>query len=105
MQVASASRAALPEKAVGRPSCRLGQICSATDVEDDGANENLEHRSGGGAGMRSHDRWSRSPLLIAVMAVAAGGCGDASRGAAPPSPPVVQVEPVVGRDVAVSAEW
>ena len=54
--------------------------------------------------MRSHDRWSLRALLIAVM-VAAGGCGDASRAAAPPPPPIVKVEPVVERDVPISAEW
>ncbi len=37
--------------------------------------------------MRSCDRWSLRALLVAVMAVAAGGCGDASLAAAPPPPP------------------
>lgn len=55
--------------------------------------------------MRSHDRWSLRALLIAVMAVAAGGCGDASRAAAPPPPPIVKVKPVAERDVPISAEW
>ena len=60
---------------------------------------------GGDAAMRSHDRWLLGGLLIAVIAVAAGGCGDASRAAAPTPPPVVKVEPVVERDVPISAEW
>jgi membrane fusion protein (multidrug efflux system) len=55
--------------------------------------------------MRSHDRWLLGGLLIVVIVVAAGGCGDASRAFAPTPPPVVKVEPVVERDVPISAEW
>ncbi len=43
--------------------------------------------------MRSHDRWSLRALLIAVMAVAAGGCGDASRAAAPPQRDGTEINP------------
>src|SRR6266850_999766 len=44
-------------------------------------------------------------LLIGLMAAVAAGCGDASRAAVPPPPPIVKVEPVVERDVPISAEW
>jgi hypothetical protein len=44
-------------------------------------------------------------LVVAIAAVATAGCGDASRAAAPPPTPVVRVEPVVERDVPISAEW
>jgi membrane fusion protein, multidrug efflux system len=44
-------------------------------------------------------------LVVAIAAVAAAGCGDASRAAAPPPTPGVKVEPVVERDVPISAEW
>jgi RND family efflux transporter MFP subunit len=44
-------------------------------------------------------------LLIAGLAAVAGGCGDATRAAAPPSLPPVKVEPVVERDVPISVEY
>jgi membrane fusion protein, multidrug efflux system len=50
--------------------------------------------------------WSLLPnLLIAVLTAGAAGCGDASRAAGPPPPPLVKVETVVERDVPISAEW
>jgi membrane fusion protein (multidrug efflux system) len=49
----------------------------------------------------------RRSLLVAVMCGAIlTGCGDASRAGAPSlPPPVVKAEPVVERDVPISAEW
>lgn len=48
----------------------------------------------------------RSLLLGIALGAVVAGCGDASRAAAPaPPPPVVQVQPVVERDVPISAEW
>jgi membrane fusion protein (multidrug efflux system) len=49
----------------------------------------------------------RRSLVVAVMLGAiVTGCGDRSRaGSPPPPPPVVAVEPVVQRDVPISAEW
>ena len=44
-------------------------------------------------------------LLIGAMAAVAAGCGDSSRAAGPPPAPVVKVEPVVEKDVPISAEW
>jgi membrane fusion protein, multidrug efflux system len=44
-------------------------------------------------------------LLIAGLAAVAGGCGDATRAAAPTSLPTVKVEPVVERDVPISVEY
>ena len=46
----------------------------------------------------------RSLLAGVAMGLAAAGCSDASR-AGPPPPAVVKVEPVVERDVPISAEW
>jgi membrane fusion protein (multidrug efflux system) len=46
----------------------------------------------------------RSLLAGVVIGLATAGCGDASR-ATPPPTPVVKVEPVVERDVPISAEW
>jgi RND family efflux transporter MFP subunit len=43
--------------------------------------------------------------LIGLAAIAAGGCRDASRAAAPPPAAVVKVEPVVQRDVPISVEY
>jgi len=43
--------------------------------------------------------------LIGMVVIAAVGCGDASRAAAPAPPPVVKVEPVVQRDVPTSVEY
>ena len=43
--------------------------------------------------------------LCSASSPAAGGCGDASRAATPPPPPIVRLEPVVERDVPISAEW
>ena len=43
--------------------------------------------------------------LIAMVAITAGGCGDASRATTAPPPPVVKVEPVVQRDVPISVEY
>jgi len=45
-----------------------------------------------------------SPLLI-VIGVLLAGCHGSSTAAGPPPPPVVQVEPVVERDVPISSEW
>lgn len=48
----------------------------------------------------------RSLLIATVLGAMLGGCGDGSRAGAPaPPPPVVKVEPVIVRDVPVSAEW
>jgi membrane fusion protein (multidrug efflux system) len=48
----------------------------------------------------------RSFLVAVVLGTVVTGCGDASRAAAPaPPPPVVKAEPVVVRDVPISAEW
>jgi len=48
----------------------------------------------------------RSLLVVVMLGAVVTGCGDASRAAAPPSPPpLVKVEPVVARDVPISAEW
>jgi membrane fusion protein (multidrug efflux system) len=47
----------------------------------------------------------RSLLIGVVLGAIVSGCGDASRAAAPPPPPAVVVEPVVERDVPISAEW
>src|SRR5512138_1570798 len=48
----------------------------------------------------------RSLLIGVMLGAVVTGCGDASRAAAPsPPPPVVKVEPVVARDVPISAEW
>jgi membrane fusion protein (multidrug efflux system) len=44
-------------------------------------------------------------FLITMMSAGAAGCGDASRAAAPAPAPVVKIEPVVERDVPISAEW
>ncbi len=47
----------------------------------------------------------RGSLLVAVaLGAAVTGCGDRPRAAAPP-PPIVKAEPVVERDVPISAEW
>jgi len=43
--------------------------------------------------------------LICVFALAAVGCSDSSRAAAPAPPPVVKVAPVVERDVPISVEY
>src|SRR5262249_51514284 len=43
--------------------------------------------------------------LIALAAIVATGCGDASRATATPPLPVVKVEPVVERDVPISVEY
>jgi membrane fusion protein (multidrug efflux system) len=43
--------------------------------------------------------------LIGLVAIAATGCGDASRATATPPAPVVKVEPVVERDVPISVEY
>src|SRR5262244_1235925 len=43
--------------------------------------------------------------LIALAAIVATGCGDASRATATPPAPVVKVEPVVERDVPISVEY
>jgi membrane fusion protein, multidrug efflux system len=48
---------------------------------------------------------SAAEILIGLTAIALAGCGDASRAAGPPPAPVVKVEPVVERDVPISAEW
>ena len=42
------------------------------------------------------------PVVLGAMVT---GSRDESRATAPPFPPVVKAEPVVGRDVPVSAEW
>ena len=48
----------------------------------------------------------RRSLLVAVaLGAVVTGCGDGSRAAAPPPPPIVKAEPVVERDVPISAEW
>ena len=43
--------------------------------------------------------------LIALVAIAAVGCRDASRATATPPAPAVKVEPVVQRDVPISVEY
>src|SRR5437879_9512175 len=45
-----------------------------------------------------------APLVI-VIGVLLAGCHGSSTAAGPPPPPVVQVEPVVERDVPISSEW
>src|SRR5919109_2323639 len=55
--------------------------------------------------MRDLGHVLRTSLLFAAIATAAAGCGDQSRAAAPPPTAVVKVEPVVERDVPISAEW
>src|SRR5207253_10595510 len=50
-------------------------------------------------------RCLRGDLLVVVIAALVAGCGDTSRAAAPPSVPVVRVEPVVEKDVPISSEW
>jgi membrane fusion protein (multidrug efflux system) len=47
----------------------------------------------------------RSLLVAVVLGAVVTGCGDASRTASPPPPPMVKAEPVVARDVPISAEW
>ena len=48
----------------------------------------------------------RSLLVGVALGVLVSGCRDAPRAAAPaPPPPVVEVAPVVERDVPISAEW
>ena len=47
----------------------------------------------------------RSLLIGMVLGLTLTGCGDPSRAAAPPAPPVVKAEPVVQQDVPISAEW
>jgi multidrug efflux pump subunit AcrA (membrane-fusion protein) len=48
----------------------------------------------------------RGSLLVAVpLGAVVTGCGDRPRAAAPPPPPIVKAEPVVERDVPISAEW
>jgi membrane fusion protein, multidrug efflux system len=47
----------------------------------------------------------RALLAGVVLAVAAAGCGNATRAGGAPPAPVVKVEPVVERDVPISAEW
>lgn len=49
----------------------------------------------------------RSLSAAVVLGAVLTGCGDASRAGAPPPPPppVVKAEPVVERDVPISAEW
>src|SRR6266536_1288366 len=48
----------------------------------------------------------RSSFLVAVvLGAVVTGCGDGSRAAAPPPPPIGKAEPVVERDVPISAEW
>ena len=47
----------------------------------------------------------RSFLVAGVLGAMVTGCRDASRATPPPFPPVVRAEPVVGRDVPISAEW
>src|SRR5438876_4777907 len=44
-------------------------------------------------------------LLIGVIATFGAGCGDTSRATGGPPAPVVKVEPVVERNVPISAEW
>ena len=43
--------------------------------------------------------------LIGVVMITLSGCGDASRAAGPPPPPVVKIEPVIQRDVPISVEY
>jgi membrane fusion protein (multidrug efflux system) len=47
----------------------------------------------------------RSFVVGVMLGAIVTGCGDASRGAAPPPPSVVKTEPVVEQDVPISAEW
>jgi membrane fusion protein, multidrug efflux system len=58
---------------------------------------------------RPAPRYDRRPLtaglLIGLIALGAGGCGDASRAAAPPPALAVKVEPVIERDVPVTLEY
>jgi membrane fusion protein (multidrug efflux system) len=47
----------------------------------------------------------RSLLVAIVVGVATAGCGNSTPAGGPPPAPVVKVEPVVERDVPISAEW
>ena len=47
----------------------------------------------------------RSFVVPVVLGATVTGCRDASRAAAPRFPPVVKAEPMVERDVPISAEW
>ena len=50
--------------------------------------------------------WTSLGLLAAALLVNALGCSDSKvRAAAPPAPPVVEVAPIVQRDVPVQGEW
>jgi membrane fusion protein (multidrug efflux system) len=60
------------------------------------------HRAGAEVALMSR---RRSFAVAAMLGAMLTGCGDASRAAGPPPPPVVKVEPVIQRDVSISAEW
>jgi RND family efflux transporter MFP subunit len=47
----------------------------------------------------------RSFLVAMMLGALVTGCGDASRAAGPPPPPIVKVGLVVEQDVPISAEW
>ena len=54
----------------------------------------------------SHMRWISLSLLGAVLLLNAVGCSNSKvRAAAPPPPPVVEVAPVIQKDVPVQGEW
>src|SRR5580700_5010491 len=54
----------------------------------------------------SHMRWISLSLLGAVLLLNAVGCSNSKvRAAAPPPPPVVEVAPVIQRDVPVQGQW
>ena len=51
-------------------------------------------------------RWISLSLLGAVLLLNAVGCSNSKvRAAAPPPPPVVEVAPVIQKDVPVQGEW
>jgi RND family efflux transporter MFP subunit len=51
-------------------------------------------------------RWTAIGLVAAVLSVSALGCSDGKvRASAPPPPPVVEVAPVIQKDVPVQGEW
>jgi RND family efflux transporter MFP subunit len=56
--------------------------------------------------MGAHMRWIPLSLLAAASLLSAVGCSNSNvKAAAPPPPPVVEVAPVIQRDVPVQGQW
>ena len=54
----------------------------------------------------AHMRWISLSLLATASVLSAVGCGNSKvKAAAPPPPPVVEVAPVIQRDVPVQGQW